>query len=277
MSTGPTGTTNAGTAAITGRTAVFALLADPVEHVGSPPLFNAHLAQSGRDGVLVPLQVPAEALVTVVAGLRRLENLRGFLVTIPHKQAILPLLDRLTPDAERAGAVNAVRRMPDGSLIGGQLDGEAFVAALLGSGETVRGARVFIAGAGGVACGIGFALAGQGAAAITVFNRNQPRALTLVEHLLHHFPSCDVRSAGANPAGHDIVVNATSLGQRPADALPLDVHGLDGTMIAAEVVIAPADTAFLRAAMARGCRVQRGADMVRAQLPLMLSFMAPDD
>ncbi|WP_395455656.1 shikimate dehydrogenase family protein [Azospirillum melinis] len=271
MSAGP----STAAAAITGRTAIFALLADPVEHVGSPPLFNAYLSQSGLDGVLVPLQVPADALATVVTALRRMGNLRGFLVTIPHKQAILPLLNQLTPEAERAGAVNVVRRMPDGSLIGGQLDGDAFVAALLEAGETVTGSRVFIAGAGGVACGIGSALAEHGAAAITIFNRSQPRALNLIERLQHGFPACDVRMGGPNPAGHDIVVNATNLGQRPADALPLDVHGLDGTIIAAEVVIEPDDTAFLRAAMARGCRVQRGAAMVRAQLPLMLAFMAP--
>jgi shikimate dehydrogenase len=261
--------------AITGKTALFGLIGHPIEHVGSPALINAYMAEKGRDGVLIPIHVTPSDLEKVVDGLRCLQNLRGFLVTIPHKQTIVPLLDRLTEAAELSGAVNVVRRDVDGNLIGDQLDGEGFAAALQGSGISLTGARIYMAGAGGVAAGIGFALARQGASAVTIFNRTQSRADELAQRLSGAFPQCDVRTGDSNPSGHDIVVNATSLGLKANDPHPMNVDGLNAAMTVADVIINPRDTAFLRAAAVRGCRIQYGFRMVEEQLPLMIQAMDP--
>src|SRR5262245_52610518 len=116
--------------AVSGRTRLLALIADPVAQARSPAMANALLAERGQDGafVLVPMQVPSGGLTDVVAALRRVVNLAGAIVSMPHKSAIVPLLDELTPDAAMVGAVNVVRRTAEGRLVGTVMDGEGFVA-----------------------------------------------------------------------------------------------------------------------------------------------------
>jgi shikimate dehydrogenase len=257
-------------ARITGTTALYGVIGHPVDHVRSPSIFNAFLAEQGRDGVLVPLHIRPDDLATGLDGLRRLANLVGFLVTLPHKQAILPLLDDLTSTARQVGAVNIVVRTPTGRLIGDQIDGQGFVGALRGSDRVVKGARIFMAGAGGVACGIAFALAESGVSAITLHNRSWARAEDLATRLRSAFPALDVRLGAADPTGHDIVVNATSLGMNPDDEPPLPLDMLASDMMVCDVVSARRETPLIRAALARGCRVQYGEDMVTPQLALML-------
>jgi shikimate dehydrogenase len=157
------------------------------------------------------------------------------------------------------------------------MDGDGFVAALQKIGGEPAGMRCFMAGAGGVAAGIGFALARAGAAALTIHNRTPERAQRLAERIRRAFPQCDVCVAGPDPSGHGLVVNATSAGLHPGDPLPLDISRLSPGMIAADVVIEPRETPFLRTAAARGCRVQYGAAMVHEQLPMMLDFMGPPE
>lgn len=260
---------------VSGKTAIYGLIAHPVEHVGSPALINPYLQEHGRDAILVPLHVLPASLSAALDGLRSFQNLHGFLVTIPHKQAIVPLLDRIDPGAELAGAVNVVRRERDGTLTGGQLDGEGFVRAMRKAGGNPEGARIYLAGAGGVAVGIAFALARQGARAITVANRTQARAEGLVERIASAFPDCEARPGGASAEGHHIVINATCLGLKPSDPLPLDMASLDGSMLAADVIVNPKETEFLRSAATRGCRLQYGFSMVEEQIPLLIDFMSP--
>lgn len=257
---------------ITGRTALFGILADPIAQVRSPIVFTAHLRSIGFDGVMVPMHVDAAGLADAVAGLRRMHNLRGFLLSVPHKQTIIPLLDDLTEAARLVGAVNIVRRDPDGKLTGTQGDGEGFVAGLLAAGHQVAGRRIFVAGAGGAARGVCFALAMHGAAAITIYNRTREKAEALAADIRAARPGCDARAGGDDPSGHDIAVNCTSLGMKPDDALPFDVARVVPPMIAAEVIMQPAETEFLRRAAAQGCVTQPGAPMLGEQVRLMAAF-----
>jgi shikimate dehydrogenase len=263
-------------ATISGRTALYAILAHPVAPVRTPQRMNAHFDAIGHDGVLVPVQATPDALATVVAGLRAMSNLRGIVVTVPHKEAVVPLLDGLTPEARQVGAVNAIRRDPDGRLTGGQFDGEGFVAGLRAAGHGVADRSVFLAGAGGAAAGIAFALGRHGAARITIHNRTTAKAEALAERVRAAYPSCAVAAGGPDPAGHEIVVNATSLGMRPGDPPPFDLDGLAPPMLAAEVIIEPAVTPFLAEAARRGCATHGGEPMLMQQLALLARFMGAD-
>lgn len=258
---------------VTGRTAVLGILGDPVVQALSPQLLNERMAELGFDGVLVPLHVPAEGLAAAVAGLRAIRSFRGVVVTMPHKQAIIPLLDDLAPEGAQVGACNIVRREPDGRLVGSMFDGEGFVAGLRQSGHDVRGRRIFMAGAGGAASGIAFALGKHGTAALTLHNRGGARAAALAARVHAAWPAMAVTVGTAAPAGHDIVINATSLGMTPDDALPLDIDGLRPGMVVAEIIMQPETTAFLAAGQARGCTVHYGQAMLDAQLDLMLEFL----
>lgn len=258
---------------ITGHTALFAILADPVVHVKAPERLNRLWADQGFDGTMVPMQVPAEDLEAVVAGLRRMRNLQGLVITMPHKRAMAALCDELGPQARGVGAVNIVHRRVDGSLVGEVIDGIGFVAGLREAGLDPAGRSVYIAGAGGASSAIGSALADAGIARLTLANRTAETARRLADRLMAAHPSLPVSVGTRSPAGHDLVVNATSLGMQPGDPLPLDTDALDADQVVCEVIMQPAETPLLKAAAARGCRVQPGAPMLAAQLGLMDSFL----
>lgn len=258
---------------ITGRTRLFGILADPIHHVRAPQAINALFAQRGFDGVLVPMHVTAAALPAMVDALRRIENFDGCVVTMPHKSAIVSLLDHVTDDARQVGAVNIVRRDAAGRLHGHILDGEGFVAGLRASGFDPAGRSVYLAGAGGAGNAIAFALARAGIARLAIANRSLARASDLAQRIAAAWPTVVTGTAGADASGFDLVVNSTSLGMRADDALPLDVATLAPSQTVAEIIMQPERTALLAAAAARGCRVQPGAPMLDAQVALMVAFM----
>jgi shikimate dehydrogenase len=261
-------------ASISGRTRVVVIVADPVGHIRTPQGMNAHFAELGRDAVLVPVHVAREDLAALVDGFRRMRNLDGIIVTVPHKEAIARLCDSLTEEARLVGAVNAIRREADGRLTGGQFDGEGFVAGLRAAGHALAGKRVLMAGAGGAAAGIGFALLRHGVGALTVYNRTMSRAEELVGRLRAAYPDRAIAAGGADPTGHEVIVNATSLGLKPDDALPVEVAGLAPPMLAAEVVMEPAVTPFLAEAARRGCATHGGRPMLAEQIAILAEFVS---
>jgi shikimate dehydrogenase len=259
---------------ITGNTRVLLTLAHPVAHLRSPAMMSELFSAGGRDAVMLAADVKPEALAGLVAGLRYMDNLDGFCVTIPHKQAILPLLDRLTPAAEEAQAVNIVRRDADGTLVGHQVDGEGMVRALRDAGHQIAGRRVFLAGAGGAATGIAFAVAHAGAARLCIVNRTPAKAEALAARVRAEVPGCDIIT-GDSPGSYDILINGTSAGLSGAATLPFALDGVGAGAVVAEVVMTPRETPLLKAAMERGLRGQFGEDMLRAQLSLMEEFWGP--
>lgn len=260
-------------AEITGTTRLFAILADPIHHVRTPQAVNAYAKARGYDGVLVPMHVKAEGLSDVVDALRRLDNLGGVIVTVPHKTAIAALCDELSSNARRIGAVNAVRREADGRLVGEMLDGAGFVRGLKVNGIDPSGIRAYLAGAGGAANAIAFALADAGVSSLTIANRTRAKAEDLKARLADAFPALPVEIGTPDPSGHDLVVNGTSLGLKDADALPFEAARLTPDQIVAEIIMQPEETAILAAAKARGCRTHPGRPMLAEQVALMCDFL----
>lgn len=258
---------------ISGRTQLCAILADPIAHVRTPETFNALMTARGHDAVLVPMHVSTDALPTAVAALKAIANLAGFVVTVPHKIAMVPLCDELSGAAQIAGAVNIVRRTAEGRLHGHILDGDGFVAGLRQSGVEPAGRSVYIAGAGGAANAIAFALAAAGVSRIGIWNRTRAKAETLANRLRVAGYGCDMAVEGADPAGYQIVVNATSLGLRETDPLPLAADQLTSDQIVAEIIMKPEWTPLLLEAKARGCTVALGAPMLDCQLPMMADYL----
>jgi shikimate dehydrogenase len=258
---------------ISGRTALLAIIGDPIEQARAPGLVNPVLHDRGIDAVLVPMRVEAGQLRRVIDGLRAVGNFRGAIITMPHKQAIMALLDEVSPEGQQVGACNVLRRDAQGRLSGSMLDGEGFAAGLLGAGHAIQGKRVFLVGAGGAASAIAFALARRGAAALTIHNRTQQRTVELVGRLRAAHPNIEVSVGSPSPAGSDIAINATSLGMKDGDGLPLDPSGLTPGMLAADVMSHRETTAFLAEAARRGCRTHPGLPMLVRQIELMIDFM----
>ncbi len=258
---------------ITGKTKLYAIVADPILQVKTPqnlnPLFEAH----GIDGVLVPMHVPANHLADWVNAMRGVLNLGGMVVTVPHKTAIAQLCDELTPAAAMVGAVNVIRVESGGRLVGDILDGRGFVAGLRAHGIEPRGQRAFLAGAGGAANAIAFSLAEAGVSLLTIHNRTRAKAQEMLTRLREAYPGVEMQVGSSDPTGHDLVVNATSLGMAPGDPYPLDVEALQSTQIVAEIIMRPEMTPLLVAAQGKNCRIQLGMPMLAAQVELMARFM----
>jgi shikimate dehydrogenase len=220
----------------------------------------------------MPMGVKAEDFAQVFPALFRLTNIRGALITMPHKIATVALLDEVTTTVKIAGSCNAVLRRPDGSLLGDMFDGAGFVRGLLRKGQRLEGARVLVVGSGGVGSAIAASLAAAGIAAITLFDANPGAAAALGGRLREHYPKLEVASGGNDPGGHDVVVNATPLGMKAGDPLPVDVARIAPGTFVGEVVMKEEITPLLRAAQDKGCPIQVGTDMLFEQIPAYLEF-----
>ncbi|WNJ90476.1 shikimate dehydrogenase family protein [Bosea sp. 685] len=257
---------------IRGTTKLIAHLGYPTESFKAPMIYNPYFEQHGIDAVVVPMGCKAQDYAAFLKPLFRLSNIHGALVTMPHKVATIALLDEVMTTAKVAGACNAIRLGPDGSLIGDMFDGEGFVRGVLRKGRTLLGARTLVVGAGGVGSAIAASLAKAGVAELGLFDAYTPMAEGLSERLRTHYPKLKVSVGSNDPAGYDIVVNATPLGMKEGDPLPVDVERIAPSAFVGEVVMKQEITPFLAAARARGCAFQIGTDMLFEQIPAYLEF-----
>jgi len=257
---------------ISGKTKIVGLIGWPTGHSVSPAMHNAAFAALGLDWRYVPLPVstarPAAAGEAVL-GLRAL-GMAGANVTVPHKQAVMPHVDALTPAATAIGAVNTIIVTDDARLLGDNTDAPGFVADLRDHGVEPRGCRCLVLGAGGSARAVVYGLAEAGAAGITIANRTVRRAEELAETFQPSFAACRLDSCEM-PAGllavadqADLVVNCTSLGMSPnVDGLPWDeaVAFRKGQTVY-DLVYNPRLTRLLRKAEADGARPIGGIGML---------------
>ena len=257
---------------ISGKTTLIAHLGHPTATFKAPMIYNPWFAQRGIDAVVVPMGVTAEDYAVSLRQIMRFTNLRGALVTMPHKVVTLDLVDEATPTARIAGACNAILKRPDGSLLGDMFDGAGFVRGVQRKGRSFDGARVLVSGAGGVGSAIAASIAAAGAAELALFDARAASADALAARLRQHYPNLRLVTGSKDPAGFDIVVNATPLGMVETDPLPFDVARIAPGTFVGEVVMKTEVTPLLRAAMDKGCAVQVGTDMLFEQIPAYLEF-----
>lgn len=258
---------------LSGKTRLYAILAHPVAHVRASEFFHPVFEAHGLDAALIPLHVLPEDLADVVPRLQKIGNLHGLVLTIPHKEAMAKLCDDLGPNGRLVGAVNTVRFAAGGRLVGDMFDGVGLVKGALAQGITLKGRRVLLVGAGGAGRAIAFALAAQGVASLTVANRTARRAEALVAAVTKALPGVETVVGPPDPRGHDLIINATSLGLHEADALPVDPDLLTPSMEVIEIIAAIEVTPFRRAAIDLGCRTMGGRPMIDHQIDAQLRFL----
>ena len=260
---------------ISGTTRLYGIVGDPIDQVRSPAAFNAHFAKLGLDAVFLPFHVHAEGLAAAMAGFRSLRNLDGLVITVPHKFAFAELADELGDGARLVGAINALRRTDDDRWIGELFDGIGFVESLRASRYEPAGKSFLIIGAGGAGSAIGSALLPAGASRITIADAIPERAESLRRKLATAAPEVAVEAVGPNPDpdGYDVVANATPLGMRKEDPLPVDPDRLSDATLVADAIMKPAVTRLLREAEKRGCRTQPGQHMLDNQFLQIVKFL----
>ncbi|MBI3144495.1 MAG: shikimate dehydrogenase [Pseudogulbenkiania sp.] len=262
---------------ITGSTRVYFVIADPIEQVRAPELFNQVFSMYGVDAVVIPMNVKAEDFDSTLKALFRAPNVDGVFLSIPHKPAALSVADRCSKLAKVAGAINAVRRAPDGALEGDLFDGLGFIKALDNARIGYAGKRVLLIGAGGAAAAIAVALAACGTAEIAIFDPAGDKAAQLGARIADAFRT-DAHVATSNdPAGYDLVVNASPLGMKQGDPIPFDVARLDAGAAVFDVLMKNQPTPLVRAARARALIAEPGFEMLIQQAPLYLRFFGLDE
>jgi len=253
---------------ISGKTRLCGLIGDPVEHTMSPVMHNAAFRETGIDYLYVPFRVKKEELDKAIEGMRAL-NIKGLNVTIPHKVAVLQLLDKLDPLAEKIGAVNTIVN-DDGVLSGYNTDATGFLQALLEREIEPKGKNVVILGAGGASRAISFILADRGAHLVIL---NRLLELDWAEELAKRISQIFSRKVEALELNKenltrvlektDILVNATSMGMSPnIDETPVTADLLKPGLIVYDIVYNPAKTRLLREAEAAGAKTIGGVDML---------------
>jgi shikimate dehydrogenase len=257
---------------IDGNTELIAHIGYPTHSFKSPLIYNPYFEKEGINALVVPMGCKAEHYPAFLKSVFQLTNIRGALITMPHKVTTLALLDDVTSTVKVAGACNAVKLDQNGRLVGDMFDGAGFVRGIQRKGFVLTDKRVLVVGTGGVGSAIAASLATENIKAISLFDVNMHSCEDLAQRLKHEYPKIEVYTGSNDPEGHDLVVNATPMGMNEGDPLPMDVSRISPDTFVGEVVMRTEMTAFLLAAQNRGCRVQVGSDMLFEQIPAYLEY-----
>ncbi len=246
---------------ITGTTGLLALLGWPVEHSLSPAMHNAAFSKMGENLCYIALPVRPEDLEDAVLGIRAM-GFRGFNLTVPHKEAVMPMLNKVSPEASFIGAVNTVVIDHLGRLTGHNTDARGFLISLEETGIKVKDKRVLIVGSGGAARAVSWSLCEAGAE-VSIHSRNPETSLRLIDDLAINYKNVglvDTIEGSDVPGSMDIIINATPLGLKDDDLLPINTDALHSGLMVVDLIYR--DTPLLKAAAIKGCTTLNGLGML---------------
>ncbi|MBF0182487.1 MAG: shikimate dehydrogenase [Magnetococcales bacterium] len=247
---------------IDGKTRLLGVIGDPVRHSLSPAMHNLACAELGLNYCYLPMHVAPENLRKAVEGMRAI-GMVGFNATIPHKEALVPMMDELDPVAAMIGAVNTVAIAPDGRLRGYNTDVYGFTTALRAACDlSLADAAVVVLGAGGAARGVVAGLREMGVGRIVVVNRTESRAVALAESGQGAVEAASWSALPGVLEGCRLLVNTTSLGLSGVGAGALDLAPLPDGAFVYDIVYSPPETPLMVAARARGLRAENGLGML---------------
>jgi shikimate dehydrogenase len=270
---GPTiqGFFNAMLDSYSGATRVIFIAGDPIAQVKAPAGVTRLLRERGADAIVVPAHVPAQDLAAFMATVARMPNVDGVIATVPHKFALAALCERVSDRARSIGAVNVARRDAGGGWFGDMCDGDAYVAGLRKHGFDPRGTRALLVGAGGAGSAIAHALVDAGVAELALHDTDSGRREALLAKI-GAYSRLQPAIGSSDPAGFDLVINATPAGMQPGDPLPVEAQRLASTTFVGDVITVPAVPPLLEAARARGCKTMTGIDMFDAVAERIADF-----
>jgi shikimate dehydrogenase len=246
-------------------TRLFGVIGHPIDHSLSPAMHTAALRAMRCDALYAPFDVPPRFLRPMLRALT-LAGVEGLNVTVPLKEAVLPLLDHLDPSATAAGAVNTIS-IRGRRLTGYNTDGVGFIRALRELGWTPGRVKAVILGAGGAARAVAWELSRRAGSELTIANRHPARAQRLVRWLRARRPGIRVRAAMLREVelrGVELLINATTVGMRPGDRSPVDPSELRRPLLVYDLIY-HRPTALVQAARRRGCVASGGLSMLLYQ------------
>lgn len=266
------------------RAELVGLFGNPVDENPTGPMMEAGFAAQGLNYRYITMKVEKENLKDAIAGIRAI-GMRGLNLTIPHKIAVIPFLDELSPAAKIIGAVNSIR-VQDGQLIGENTDGKGFVTSLMETGVELNGRIITVLGSGGAARAVAVECAISGAETVNIVARNEERGKELADLISEKTEAQGVyftwKGSVPIPEGTEVLVNCTNVGLYPDENKPdITYEDIRKNMTVCDVVFNPPETKFLKEAKARGAATVNGLGMLVNQAALNYCLwtenMAPKD
>ena len=256
---------------LNGATRIHLTIGDPIAQVKSPAGVTQGFAARGADAIMIPLQVKPADIEDFFRLAKKLPNLDGIIITVPHKPVAFRHCDGTSERSRVLEVANVMRRGADNRWSGDMTDGGGFVAALKRNGFDPRDKRALQVGAGGAGSAIALSLAMEGAN-VALADLDTAKRDALIARLGRQGHKVTAAEK-PDPSGFDLVVNATPAGMRPGDPLPVDVSRLDANMFVTDIITMPLTTPLLAAAQAKGCRTQNGQQMFDAQVDFICDFL----
>jgi shikimate dehydrogenase len=256
---------------LNGATRIHVTIGDPIAQVKSPAGVTAGFQARGHDAIMIPLQVKPADIDEFFKLAKKLPNLDGIIITVPHKPVAFHHCDATSERARVLEVANVMRRSADGRWSGDMTDGGGFISALKRNGFEPKGKRALQIGAGGAGSAIALSLTMEGAS-VTLADLDTAKRDALIARLGGHGYTVSPTDK-PDPAGFDLVVNATPAGMKAGDPLPVDAARIDAKAHVADVITMPAVTPLLAAAKAKGCTTQTGVEMFDAQVDFITEFL----
>ncbi|MFT4149932.1 MAG: shikimate dehydrogenase [Paracoccaceae bacterium] len=256
---------------IDGETAFFPIIGHPIGQVKSPTSLSQIMADRAFNGMVVPVHILPQDLAGWLSQSHGVQNCPGIVVTVPHKGPCLAACTRVSARARAAGAVNIMIREGDG-WAGDATDGEGYMDGIAAQGFDVAGKPALLVGTGGAGSAIAYEILARGASELALHDIDTTRRDALIARLNESFPG-KARIGGTDPRGFALVANATPLGMREGDPLPVQTDLLTADQFVADVVTRPAIPPLIAAARAKGCGTMPGSGMFNAQATLLAELL----
>lgn len=257
---------------LNGETRLFYVVGDPIGQVKSPASLTAIMVGRGANALVVPTHVPVADFPAFMVAARATRNVDGLVVTVPHKIAALDFADETSERARFAGSTNVMRRLASGGWGCDNTDGIGYLDGAAREGFDPAGKTALLVGAGGAGSSIAYEILFRGAAHLAIHDVDAGRRDRVIARLAERFPG-KVGIGSADPTGVDLVANATPLGMREGDPLPVDVSKLVPTQFVADVITRPEISPLIAAARAVGAATMPGSGMFNAQADLLVDLL----
>lgn len=257
---------------LNGETLLYPIAGDPIAQVKSPGLLTGILRTRGVNALVVPAHVAPADYAAFVGSMKAMNNVGGLIATVPHKQATLGFCDHPTERAQFAGSVNVMNKRADGSWRGDNTDGQGYMNGVAACGFEISGKRALLVGVGGAGAAIAYEILARGAAYLAIHDVDSTRRDATIARLAERFPG-QVGIGSPDPTGFDFIGNATPVGMRAGDPLPIEADKYESHQFVADSITKPEITPQLEIAQAKGCSIMPGAGMFNAQADLLVDVM----
>ncbi|APZ53607.1 shikimate dehydrogenase family protein [Salipiger abyssi] len=255
-----------------GETILFPVIGDPIAQVRSPRFLSEILATRGVNALVPPLHIHAEHMTAAMESFRHMQNVRGLVITIPHKMASLAFCDVVSDRARFVGSVNVIHKDSEGRFIGDNVDGIGYLDGIKALGFEPAGKTALLIGAGGAGSAVAFEILDRGAAHLTISDLDETRLSRIVSALDEKFPG-RVAAGSNDPTGMDLVANVTPCGMREGDPFPSDPALMSPETFVADAITRPEVSPMVAAARAKGCNTMTGAGMFNAEAERLVDFL----